>query len=288
MTTERNTSCDFDSGLCDGWRQSYSDIFDWTRHTGSTPTSNTGPDGDHTTGLGYFMYIETSSPRVPGDNAKLELSVSGNGKLSCLEFYYHMYGDTVGTLRVFSGNVTVFNETGNHGKYWKKAKLTIYLDNTVSLEVTFEGIVGSSWSGDLAIDDVSIKNGSCQIHTAPPTDPSSSSGPSTSNPSTDKPSLSSDPSTSNPTTNEPSLSSTGASTLNTPSDNPSTSQITPKTPSTKEIQVSVILEVGDLDIRKWNERKERGFKRKVARAATDYCAVGENQCQVTPTRYKNN
>ena len=78
------------------------------------------------------MYIETSSPRVAGDNAKLEISVSGKGELSCLEFYYHMYGDTMGTLNVFSGNTVVFNLSGNQGDYWIKVEKTIYLDNTVS------------------------------------------------------------------------------------------------------------------------------------------------------------
>ena len=78
------------------------------------------------------MYIETSSPRVAGDNAKLELSVSGNGALSCLKFYYHMYGNTMGTFTVYSGNSVVFNTSGNHGNYWIEAKRTIYLDRTVS------------------------------------------------------------------------------------------------------------------------------------------------------------
>ena len=82
------------------------------------------------------MYIE-ASPRVRGDNAKLELSVSGAGEESCLEFYYHMYGYTMGTLTVFNGNAVVFNTSGNHGDYWKKAEITIYLDNTVS----FHGIL---------------------------------------------------------------------------------------------------------------------------------------------------
>ena len=81
---------------------------------------------------GYYIYIETSYPRVRGDNAKLEISVSGAGELYCLEFYYHMYGDTIGTLTVFNGNAVVFNTSGNHGDYWIKAEITIYLDNTVS------------------------------------------------------------------------------------------------------------------------------------------------------------
>ena len=47
-----NTSCDFDRGLCGGWRQSNADIFEWKRHTGSTPSNDTGPDYDHASGSG--------------------------------------------------------------------------------------------------------------------------------------------------------------------------------------------------------------------------------------------
>ncbi|KAL9953498.1 hypothetical protein ACROYT_G040921 [Oculina patagonica] len=158
------TSCNFDYNLCYGWQQSYSDVFNWTRHTGSTPSFDTGPSSDHTTGYGYYMYIETSYPRVAGDNAKLVLSVSGNGALSCLKFYYHMYGDTMGTLTVFNGNTVVFNTSGNHSNFWVEARRTIYLDSTI----TFEGIAGSSFTGDLAIDDVSISSGSCYGQTAAP------------------------------------------------------------------------------------------------------------------------
>ena len=72
-----------------------------------------------------------------GDNAKLELFVSGNDEEpSCLQFYYHMYASTdnqMGTLTVFSGNTIVFNMSGDHGDIWIKAEKTIYLNNTVSL-----------------------------------------------------------------------------------------------------------------------------------------------------------
>ena len=79
------------------------------------------------------MYIETSSPRRQGDNAKLQVSVSGNGSAACLVFYYHMYGDTIGTLNVYSGNELVFNVSGNQGLYWIRAMKTIYSRNNVSL-----------------------------------------------------------------------------------------------------------------------------------------------------------
>jgi len=83
---------------------------------------------------GYYMYIETS-PRFAGDNPKLDISVSGNGELSCLEFYYHMYGYSMGTLKVYSGNLLVFSTSGNHGNHWKKALVTIHLDNIVSFNL---------------------------------------------------------------------------------------------------------------------------------------------------------
>ena len=79
------------------------------------------------------MYIETSSPRRQGDNAKLQVSVSGNGAAACLVFYYNMYGGTIGTLNVYNGNELVFSVTGNQGNYWIRARETIYLRHSVSL-----------------------------------------------------------------------------------------------------------------------------------------------------------
>lgn len=80
---------------------------------------------------GYYMYIE-ASPREQGDNAKLVLYLPGNGELGCLSFYYHMYGDSMGTLNVFSGNMVVFTESGDHDNIWIKADRTIVLGSKVS------------------------------------------------------------------------------------------------------------------------------------------------------------
>ena len=41
-------ACSFDTDLC-GWAQSKSDDFDWTKRSGSTSSSGTGPSNDHTT-----------------------------------------------------------------------------------------------------------------------------------------------------------------------------------------------------------------------------------------------
>ncbi len=45
----------YDTSFEDGWgmwKQGYGDQLDWTRYTGATHTTNTGPDGDHTTNFG--------------------------------------------------------------------------------------------------------------------------------------------------------------------------------------------------------------------------------------------
>ena len=78
------------------------------------------------------MYIETSSPRKPGEKAKLLLTVPDNGKQSCLSFYYHMYGASAGTLNVYNGNHTIFNVSGDQGNNWHIVETDVSLDKEVS------------------------------------------------------------------------------------------------------------------------------------------------------------
>ena len=77
------------------------------------------------------MYIETSSPRRRGDKAKLVLTIPNNGEISCLSFYYHMYGASVGTLNVYSGNSKVFNISGQQSNYWIVVERNIILNEVV-------------------------------------------------------------------------------------------------------------------------------------------------------------
>ena len=47
------------------------------------------------------MYIETSSPRKPGDVARLvSQSFAPSAGGSCISFWYNMYGQTIDTLKV--------------------------------------------------------------------------------------------------------------------------------------------------------------------------------------------
>jgi len=79
------------------------------------------------------MYIETS-PRSYGDKARLEFSVPSSyvGRLSCLAFYYHMYGNTIHTLNVHNGYSTVFHRSGNQGNRWLRAMVNLTLQSKVS------------------------------------------------------------------------------------------------------------------------------------------------------------
>ena len=60
----------FDSGLSVCWTNPGTPQFGWTLDANGTPSGTTGPSDDMTGG-GNYMYIETSSPRAPGDSALL-------------------------------------------------------------------------------------------------------------------------------------------------------------------------------------------------------------------------
>ena len=76
------------------------------------------------------MYIEASY-WSSGDSAKLQLAVPRGKSSSCLIFYYHMYGYTMGTLNVFNGNDKIFTKSGNQGFYWKKVSRLLHLSDVV-------------------------------------------------------------------------------------------------------------------------------------------------------------
>lgn len=76
--------------------------------------------------LGQYMFIETSSPRVPGDKAYLLSEpfdpTSSSGR--CLQFWHHMNGASIGTLNVYiyTGNFStmslLWQRIGNKGDNW--------------------------------------------------------------------------------------------------------------------------------------------------------------------------
>ena len=79
------------------------------------------------------MYIETSWSYIEEKAKLLFLPPSSIiGKMSCLKFYYHMYGATINRLNVFNGNSMVFTKSGQQGNRWLYAEMTVLVRNKVS------------------------------------------------------------------------------------------------------------------------------------------------------------
>lgn len=60
--------CDFEAGLCDYSQDKQDNGTDWEWRRGPTPTSYTGPRGDHTTGLGKETYCQFTEVHKIIDN----------------------------------------------------------------------------------------------------------------------------------------------------------------------------------------------------------------------------
>ncbi|XP_067048003.1 MAM and LDL-receptor class A domain-containing protein 1-like isoform X2 [Acropora muricata] len=297
-------NCDFENGLCPGWYQSKADDFDWTLHSGSTRTSNTGPSSGHG-GSGSYMYIEVSYQRA-GDHAKLIFSPPSLaiGKLSCLKFYYHMYGGGVIRLNVFNRNCVVFTKSGQQGDMWMYAEVAVFVQNNI----TFEAISGHGYLGDIAIDDVSLMEGICAADTTLPPSTIQVLTQTTTQRLTPVITISSKSVTPNTTTSyaidatayaassvdtcattssTTSATTTGQMAIDVTPESPYSSiayNPTSAEPSDAAIKEAVMVIVDGLDVNEWDQRMENGFKAEVARTATQYCNAEQAKCLTSSAR----
>ncbi|CAL8279708.1 unnamed protein product [Lota lota] len=157
--------CSFEEGLC-SWTQGMEGELDWLRNSGPTDTPNTGPSGDHTTGTGKYLYIDSSPPSQKGNVARLKsqlLPPAGEDGY-CLTFWYHMYGATVGSLRMVLQTVDPSQETlawqlsGSQGSDWQVAQVHVTKQRVHRL--ILEAEVGGA-AGDIAVDDITLVSGPC-------------------------------------------------------------------------------------------------------------------------------
>lgn len=162
----------FETSLGD-WTQNSGDDLDWTRQTGSTGSSNTGP-GSAASGS-YYLYVEASSPNYPAKTTIItgpcfDLTSASNPELT---FDYHMYGAAMGTLSLeasTNGGTTwssaIWSLTGDQGNAWNGATvdLSSYAGATVALR--FVGVTGTSWTSDMSIDNLNIEEPSSVTYCA--------------------------------------------------------------------------------------------------------------------------
>jgi len=145
-----------------------SDDFDWIRNSGGTPSQLTGPDTDRLGNTsGYYIFIETSNPRVTGDKARLiSQQFNGASSSSCFTFWYHMYGQSIRSLNLYQlvgkTETLIWTQSGNKGNSWLSGRVPV--GNVTGYKIIAEGVRGNSYTGDIAIDDFKIISGvSCQI-----------------------------------------------------------------------------------------------------------------------------
>lgn len=159
-------------GLANKWLQLEDDDINWLVIDSATPSkvgispNVTGPNGDHTSGSGKFIYVEASDPNNPDKKAnfispKFDLSQRVSAELT---FFYHMFSDTghMGTLSldVYSGgqwfNDVLTLDGADYGDQWNEQKvdLSSYKDKRVQLR--FRGEIGESWASDICLDDIMI------------------------------------------------------------------------------------------------------------------------------------
>nr|VFK26816.1 MAG: Collagen triple helix repeat-containing protein [Candidatus Kentron sp. MB]VFK33269.1 MAG: Collagen triple helix repeat-containing protein [Candidatus Kentron sp. MB]VFK74640.1 MAG: Collagen triple helix repeat-containing protein [Candidatus Kentron sp. MB] len=137
-------------------------IFNWARRAGGTPSSYTGPSGAYAGE--YYLYLETSYGNTPDKIAYLQSS-DFEETVSRMTFYYHMYGNQMGSLGVetFDGRAwnPVWSVTGQqHTRYsspWIQARID--LSKQTVRKIRFKGTTGSGYRGDVAIDQVTVVTG---------------------------------------------------------------------------------------------------------------------------------
>ncbi len=143
--------------------------YNWYANFGETYTDNTGPNNDNTNNdiLGKYIYAEASGAE-PGDVAEfISPCFTIDKENSELEFAYHMFGGGIGELHVDLKTETGYindvipaiigsqQNNQNDAFLTKSVDLSSYTNQTI--KVRFIAIRGSSWEGDIAIDDVFIK-----------------------------------------------------------------------------------------------------------------------------------
>ncbi|WP_018016149.1 hypothetical protein [Teredinibacter turnerae] len=134
----------------------------WTRQTGATPSSGTGPSGP-ATGSAYF-YMETSSGQAYTSGQHVVMKspmILLAGKV--LKFSYHMYGADIGSLLVavesVFGRHTVWSVSGQQNTSssspWHEVTIPLAGEAGVG-KIWIEAVARGGYRGDIAIDEIKV------------------------------------------------------------------------------------------------------------------------------------
>jgi len=147
-------------------QQDTNDFGDWLLKTGGTPSFNTGPQGDHTTGNGVYFYVESSGQNY---GSKVFTTYTPTFDVSAtygkvLSFWYHMFGPAMGELEIAiidtAGNYTFIDAyNGDQGMEWKLGYYPLDSFNIQhDFKIAFVATTGTSFTSDICIDDIMISD----------------------------------------------------------------------------------------------------------------------------------
>ncbi|MBW2722953.1 MAG: M20/M25/M40 family metallo-hydrolase [Deltaproteobacteria bacterium] len=147
------------------WTDTSGDDFDWDRISGSTPSANTGPASDHTTGTESYIYTEATGNF--NSTAILEgpcIDLTGRSAASW-SFWHHMWGGDMGTLYAEAADSCADTPTtwtpvstiiGDQGNSWQQVNIDLASRLGTQFKIRFRGVTGSGLQSDMAIDDVLV------------------------------------------------------------------------------------------------------------------------------------
>lgn len=163
------SSDNFELGQGDWSNATSGDNKNWLRHSGSTPSSSTGPNGGNSSSnpgnqSGYYMYLETSSGSAYTANDSAILNSPNFAAYNVqLSFSYHMYGSNIGTLFVdgLSNGTWINNlwslsgqQQSSNGASYQTANIDLSAYDLSQLRI--RAVAKGGYTGDIAIDDILI------------------------------------------------------------------------------------------------------------------------------------
>ncbi len=144
--------------------------FRWNADTAGTSTISTGPAIDHTTGSTSGVYLHTEASNGYTSHEAFVYSPPydlANLTTPQIEFWYHMYGTGMGELHLDIDNGSgwildvmtplIGQQQSLQADPWLHKLVDISTYAGQSVKFRFRSIRSNSWNGDMAIDDVMIK-----------------------------------------------------------------------------------------------------------------------------------
>ena len=166
ISTTCATVCDAEGG----WTNNSDDLGDWRTDAGGTGSSGTGPSQDHTqdtaaTSQNYLYYEGSSGTCFAPTIITSPCFDISSLTLPGIQFWYHMFGDQIGTLsvEVSDDNGGTWNEVYSRSGQdqlantdpWKQ--VTLGLDGFAGvIQIRFAYDKSATFESDCAIDDISV------------------------------------------------------------------------------------------------------------------------------------